>query len=158
MDTATPNTEDITTVWIDSSWGMAVGSCAEIKIFILISDKLWFTFYCGRPLTISKENSFHFMLYCQRYFVVLVMFPAHGSLQMSSENNSVYSENLCQQETISPCSSDFLWIWILNCNVQCCILILTNHVCPRQCNHNEGITLMVKLQESTTSRCNYNFI
>jgi hypothetical protein len=31
----------------------------------------------------------------------------------------------------------------------------TNRIYPRQCNHNESITLMVKLQVSTTSRCNY---
>jgi hypothetical protein len=36
--------------------------------------------------------------------------------------------------------------------------ILTNHIYPRQCNHNESITLMVKLQVSTTSRRNYSFI
>jgi hypothetical protein len=36
-------------------------------------------------------------------------------------------------------------------------VLLTNHIFPRQCNHNESITLMVKLQVSTTSRCNNSF-
>jgi hypothetical protein len=33
-----------------------------------------------------------------------------------------------------------------------------SYIYPRQCNHNESITLIFKLQESTTSRCNYSFI
>jgi hypothetical protein len=33
-----------------------------------------------------------------------------------------------------------------------------SYIYPRQCNNNESITLMVKLQVSTTSRCNYSFI
>jgi hypothetical protein len=36
--------------------------------------------------------------------------------------------------------------------------MLTNHIYPRQYNHNESITLMIKLQVTNTSRCNYSYI